>query len=182
MKRLSFVAGICVAVLLAACSSVPEKNYCPKFALISELDRVPVSTTLTPQGEIRVTQIAARCDDNSMELALQTRLALAFNDETIVEKEIPYFIAVVDDKENVINRQDFSFKVKMKGPEDVHIYKQSYKMPSQFDWKTMRILVGLRLSPEQRQHNMLLKTEQQQLLNADVNTQQTEKAKKLSVG
>lgn len=182
MKRLSFVAGICAAVLLAACSSTPERNYCPRFALISELERVPVSSSLTPQGEIRVNQIAARCDNDSMELALQTRLSLAPNDETVIEKEIPYFIAVVDSTENVINRQDFAFKVKLKGPEEVRIYKQSYTIPSGFDWKTMRILVGLKLTPEQRQQNMLVKNQQQQLMNADANTQQTVKVKKLSVG
>ncbi|MBY0463095.1 MAG: hypothetical protein K2Q34_07940 [Alphaproteobacteria bacterium] len=182
MKRLSFVAAVCVAVLLAACSSTPEKNYCPRFSLISELDRMPLSTALTPHGEIRVTQIAARCDDDSMELALQTRLALTLNDESVVEKEIPYFIAVIDDKENVINRQDFIFKAKFKGPEETRIYKQSYKMPAGFDWKTMRILVGMKLTPEQRQQNMLVKAQQQSLMNADVNTQQVEKVKKLSVG
>ncbi|MBY0282028.1 MAG: hypothetical protein K2W94_07735 [Alphaproteobacteria bacterium] len=182
MKRLYFVAAVCVAVLLAACSGTPERNYCPRFSLISELDRVPVTTTKTLQGEIRVTQIAARCDDDSMELALQTRLALTLNDETVVEKEIPYFVAVIDDKENVINRQDFVFKAKLKGPEETKIYKQSYKMPSGFDWKTMRILVGLKLTPEQRQQNMLVKAQQQSLMNADMNTQQTEKVKKLSVG
>jgi len=181
MKRLSFAIGAC-AVVLAACSSTPERNYCPRFALISDLDRVPVSTPLAPQGEIRVKQIAARCDDNSMELALQTRLTLAINDETVVEREIPYFIAVVDDKENVINRQDFSFKAKLKGPQEVRIYKQSYKIPENFDWKTMRILVGLKLTPDQRQQNMLVKSQQQDLMNADINTQQNEKVKKLSVG
>jgi len=182
MKRLSFIAGICAVALLAACSSAPEKNYCPRFALISDLDRVPVSTVLTLQGEMRINQIAARCDDDSMELSLQTRLSLALNDETVVEKEIPYFIAVVDDKENVINRQDFTFKAKLKGPEETRIYKQSYKIPSGFDWKTMRILVGLKLTPEQRQQNIWVKDQRQKLMNADANTQQAEKVKKLSVG
>lgn len=181
MNRLSFVIGVCAVAVLAACSSTPERNYCPRFALISDADRVPISTALAPQGEIRITQIAARCDNDSMELALQTRLCLALNDETIIEKEVPYFIAIVDDKENVINRQDFTFKAKLKGPEEVRIYKQSYKIPSDFDWKTMRILVGLKLTPEQRQQNMLVKAQQQSLMNADANTQQTEKVKKLSI-
>lgn len=182
MSRIFFVAAACAVVFLTACSSTSEKNYCPRFALISGLDCVPISTLLTPEGEIKITQIAARCNDNSMELAFQTRLTLAVSDETVIEQEIPYFIAVVDDKENVINRQDFSFKVKLKGPEEVRIYKESYRIPSDFDWKTMRILVGLKLTPEQRQKNMLVKAQKQKLMNADMHTQQTEKVKKLSVG
>ena len=46
----------------------------------------------------------------------------------------------------------------------------------------MRILVGLKLTPEQRQQNIWVKEQRQKSMNADANTQQAEKVKKLSVG
>ncbi len=172
--------SLLAAVLLSACSSTSESNYCPRYALVSELDRVPVATTLTPHGEIRIMQIAGRCDDNSINLGFKTSLALTPNDESVVEKEVPYFVAVLDEADTVLDRKDFVLKVKLSGSQDVQIYKQNYKFIPNFNWRTMRILVGLTLTPEQRQQNTLAKVQHEQAMNADIHTQQMEKVQKLS--
>lgn len=176
LKHLTILA----VAFLSACSSTPESNYCPRYALISELDRVPVATTQTPHGEIRIMQIAGRCDDNSVDLGFKTSLALMPNDSTAVEKEIPYFIAVLDDADKVLDRKDLILKVKLTGPQDVQVYKQNYKFISKFNWRTMRLLVGLTLTPEQRQQNTLVKVQHEQAMNADMHTQQMAKVQKLS--
>ncbi len=175
-KFFSFLA----VFALSACSSTPEYNYCPRYALISELDRIPIATAQTPHGEIRIMQIAGRCDDNSIDLGFKTSLALMPNDSSVIEKEIPYFVAVVDEQNNVLDRKDFTLKVKLSGPQDVQIYKQNCKFISNFNWRTMRILVGLALTPEQRQQNTLAKVQHEQAMNTDMHTQQMAKVKKLS--
>jgi hypothetical protein len=171
---------VLAVIFLSACSSTPERSYCPRYALISELDRVPVATALTPHGEIRITQIAGRCDDNAIDLGFKTSLALMPNDSSTIEKEIPYFVATVDEADNVLNRKDFVLKVKLAGPEDIQVYKQNYKFISNFDWKTMRILVGLTLTPAQRQQNTFVKIQHEQAMSADMHTQQIAKVQKLS--
>lgn len=177
--KLKFCAFLAVA-FLSACSSTPESNYCPRYALISELDRVSVATPQTPHGEIRITQIAGRCDDNSIDLSFKTSLALMPNDASVVEKEIPYFVAIVDETDTVLDRKDFVLKIKLAGPQDVQVYKQNYKFISNLNWRTMRILVGLTLTPEQRQQNTLVKVQHEQAMSADLHTQQMAKVQKLS--
>jgi hypothetical protein len=147
-KRLHFLA----AALLVGCSltKTPEKACSLNYALAGDLTRFVIDHGDTQKGLLEIIQLQSTCYEASMQITFRTQLNLWPGAPSSLTLEIPYFVAVVGDKDEVYDHASFVLTYKGFGPVDVQTHKQSYTLPKNFNKDTMRVVVGFSLSAEQR--------------------------------
>ncbi len=161
MTRHGLLALVCLLGLAACAGSGKETRQCPRLAALRDLQQWTDFGGQKPAKENLV--VAARLDPPQGSCRFRSERIEADLDLTIrlhrgprVEQEIvsmPYFAAVVDAQDRVINKQNFTVAIDVpsgKTPETV-TEKLRLVIPNaeELDGSAWRIMVGLQLTPQQ---------------------------------
>lgn len=181
------VQSLLLAVLLCGCATKPvESPVCPSYAIISDLAQLPLAANNQASSYVKIRNLKMVCDDgNTFKLSFGTEAitttAIKPGDAIVV----PYFIAVIDEKETVLDRKDYILKIPAKSFSQTHEgshfaennFSISYTVSENFDRKKDRLLVGLALTSEQRQFVAVEKSSKLQQLKQEANIQEIQQKK-----
>lgn len=181
------IQSLLLVGLLCGCATKPvEPLVCPSHAIIGDLAHLPLTTSNHMPSYVKIRNLKMNCDDgNTFKLSFGTEAvtatALKSGDAIIV----PYFIAVVDEKETVLDRKDYILKIPAKSFSQTYegasfaenIFSINYTVSENFNSRQDRLLVGLALTPEQRHFVTVEKASKLELLKQEVNIEQIQKKK-----
>lgn len=126
--RFQKLASVIVLLFLAACAgsgltSAPDtKRDCPTAGLVTGADRLPVFTTDNQKGAGADIKVLARMDNfrgackyvnNKPEFLLELDFSALRTDKAgnLKSLKLPYFVAVLDKDENVLQKRGFWTKI-----------------------------------------------------------------------
>lgn len=169
-RRFSLLAAL---LLLAGCSALTGEApayRCPETGLLPQADRIvmiaPGSEEETHGGhppilaEGQIANFTGGCrpdGDGRMQFALNVRFEAQrlAADEALAEMELPYFIAIIDNRENIITREAFSTRIALDDTEKLpHVEEHVLRLPAsengtQAVAESYKIVIGFILSPAQ---------------------------------
>jgi hypothetical protein len=107
------------AVLLAGCGTVPfaakAQKSCPEAGIVLGAAEIP----LAEKNRIKIDGVAMECRTRRSEQRVDIKIDFAFKGaaEAQGQPDIPlhYFVAVLDDQENILSREAFSGTLPMSG-------------------------------------------------------------------
>jgi len=165
MKYLSFFVALgFLAFNLSGCvSKKAEKSPCPPYAIIGDLSEtfIPTGATGSPdiKAIIKIHDLQAECEGNFGKETVYFTLNLAAKPlDTIKEPiTISYFIALVDQSDTILDRQDSEITIKFEGEVEPLMVEEKFS----YDLNLMenkpltnyRLLVGLVMTPDQLSAN-----------------------------
>ncbi len=181
------IQSLLLVGLLCGCATKPvEPLVCPSHAIISDLAQLPLTTSNHTPSYVKIKNLKMNCDDgNTFKLSFGTEAVIASALKSGDAIVVPYFIAVVDGKETVLDRKDYILKVPAKSFSQTHegtnfaenTFSINYTVSENFNRRQDRLLVGLTLRPDQRQFVAVEKAAKLELLKQEANIQEIQQKK-----
>ncbi len=155
MNNQKFLYALGFIFLLGCSSFKTSENPCVyRCVLAGDLTRYVVGNQ-DKQGLLEIVNLQPTCNAKSVDIKFRTHFNVWADAPSPFKLEIPYFIAVLDDHENIIDRKAYTLAYKGFGPVDVQTHKASYDLPENFNPSTMRVVIGFALTNLQRQQAAL---------------------------
>lgn len=181
MKKLAL--ALCLLPLLAACDAYKDVSNrllgpspeevaalpaCPETGIVREAELVPVfygsdgrpaAADVAATGAIAGVSGACSFDKPGV-AALELKIGFGAKKGprgmSLKKQKFPYFIAILDPQENVLQRQVFSTKVDFDNAETasaVEEHEIRVPVPSREQAHAYKVVVGFQLTPEQLSYN-----------------------------
>lgn len=172
MKKLALTLGVVSMTALSGCGwgSSEEKMaavVCPEVGMMQQASEIAVfqgTPGALPQDDIQAVgtldwQGACNLDkDGVAKIKMKVNFAARKGPKgtMLEEQKLPYFVAVLDSDENVLQREEFATKVgfdasNMGMTEEEHSIK--FPVPSKDAAQNYKVVVGFKLTPEQAAFN-----------------------------
>jgi hypothetical protein len=161
----SLLAACGFAVLLAACAGEEVIRPCPQLRMLKDADRlvrfVGTGRDLTDveyEAAIRMPFLSCDYDDDEIDSVLTVNLVALrgpADDDRLAR--IAYFVAIVDQENRVLTRQEFDVEIPFEGNRTQVVateeVEQHIPLRPEESGADYRIFVGLRLTPDELRYN-----------------------------